>query len=221
RRGGRATVDPVRRRTLLRDRRLLLFFIGSVALWGANGAILTFFSIRLVDLGADGRLLGLAWAVNAVVEVPLMLGFPALARRFGAQRLVVVGAAAFAIRALGWAVTGDAAASIAIATIGGVGFSLVYVGTVTYVASVAPSGLRATAQAIFSGTAYGLGNIIGSSVGGAFAAIFGLPALFAVGAGVSAIAGVIVWWAIGRRVAVPAAPGGTAGRITAGAFDGG
>ena len=111
-----------------------------------------------------------------------MSGFPALARRFGAERLIVIGAFAFAIRALICAVVDSPAVIVLASAFGGVGFSFFYVGTVTWVAGAVGRDVQATAQGIFSGTSNSIGAIVGSVVGGAIGAIFGLPALFGLAA---------------------------------------
>jgi len=206
----RATaVDGLNSTGLLRDRRLGAFFAGSVVVWTSSAAVIAFFSLRLVEIGADAGLIGVGWAVNAIVEVPLMLAFPVLVRHVGAERLLVIGTAAFALRALGLAATTSLPAFIAISAIGGVGFALFYVGSVTYVAAVAPPHVRATAQGLFSGTSFAAGTIIGSTLGGAIANGLGLQTLFAVCAAVSALAAGVVWWAVigrGPRAGLPAEP---------------
>lgn len=184
---------------LLRDRRLAGFFVASVLVWMSSSAVIAFFSLRLIEIGADGGLVGAGWAVNAVVEVPLMLAFPALVRRTSAERLLIIGAGAFALRALGFAVTDSLPSLIAVSAIGGVGFALFYVGSVTYVSRIAPPEIRATAQGLFSGTAFATGTIVGSTLGGAVASGFGLPALFGACTAVSALAAAAVWWAVSGR----------------------
>ena len=196
---------------LLRDGRLAAFFGTSVLVWTSSSAVIAFFSLRLIEIGADAALVGTGWAVNAVVEVPLMLAFPLLVRRAGAERLLIIGAGAFAFRALGFAVSDGLPTLIAVSAMGGVGFALFFVGSVTYVARVAPPEARATAQGLFSGTAFATGTIIGTTLGGAIAGSVGLQALFAACTALSAFAAAAVWWAvIGRgrdpRANQPAGP---------------
>ena len=63
-------------------------------------AINWYFSIHLIELGAPGELVGSAWAIGALVEIPIMAAYPWLAARVGSERLLVVGAAVFALRAV-------------------------------------------------------------------------------------------------------------------------
>jgi MFS transporter, PPP family, 3-phenylpropionic acid transporter len=187
---------------LVRDPTLLLFFIGSVLLWIAVSAVHTFLSVHLVQLGASSALVGLVWTPGALVEVPLMLAFPLLVRRIGSERLLVLGGLAFAVRAGLWALTSDPLLFVAIAPLGGIGFALFYVGTVTYVSRAVPPSVQATAQGLFSGTAFSIGSILGAILGGQVAAAITIPGLFAVAAAVTAAgAGIVLWATEARKTA--------------------
>jgi PPP family 3-phenylpropionic acid transporter len=193
--------------SVLRQPRIGLFFIASTVIWSSHAALQGFISLRVVALGGDPTVVAATWSLGALVEVPLMLAFPNLARRFGPERLVVVGAFGFAARALGSALVGAPWLIVAVAPFGGIGFAFVYVGTVGWVAGSVPRGVQATAQGIFSGTSVSIGAIGGSILGGAIGGAFGLPALFALAAAGYVIGGVLVWRAIGRspqaRVVAP------------------
>jgi MFS transporter, PPP family, 3-phenylpropionic acid transporter len=180
----------------LRERRLGLFFVGCVMLWATTAAISTFLSVRIADLGGSSQLVGYAWALGAAVEVPIMFSFPVLVRRFGAERLLVTAALVYVVRSTCFAVTTDPVILVALTPLSGVGFALFQVGVVTYVARSAPPGVRATAQALFSGTAFSLGSIAGSTLGGQLAGMFGLGRLFGVAALAALIAAGVIWGAI-------------------------
>lgn len=183
---------------IVRAPTLGLFFAGSVVLWTAVSALTTFLSVHLVTLGADGRTVGLAWAIGAAIEVPLMFLFPSIVRRVGAEWLLVTGALAFGLRSLGWALVDDPTVLLAFMVAGGVGFAFFYVGTVTYVARAVPIGVQATAQGVFSGTAFSFGSIVGSMLGGVVAGASSLPILFGLSSGLLVAAAVVVWWAVVR-----------------------
>jgi len=184
---------------VVRSRELGSFFLVSVGLWTAVGAVMTFASIHLIALGGDGALVGALWAVSAVVEVPLMFLFPVLVRRTGPERLVVVGALAYGLRALGWALAPTPLALVAIAPIGGIGFALVYVGTVVVVARRVPASSQATAQGLFSGTTFSLGSILGAVLGGQLAQATSIPALFIASGVLTLMSAAGIWLAIVRR----------------------
>ena len=136
-----------------------------------------------------------------------MLSFPRLARRLGAERLIVIGAFAYALRALASALATSPEQIVAASIFGGFGFAFVYVGTVTWVSGAVPRTVQATAQGIATGTTVSVGAIVGSLVGGAIGAALGLSVLFGIAAASYGLGGILVWAAIVRRgPSAPAAP---------------
>jgi PPP family 3-phenylpropionic acid transporter len=186
---------------LLRLPRLGLFFVASVAIWSSSAALLGFVSIRIAELGGDATITAATWSIGPVVEIPLMILFPRLARRIGAERLIVIGAFASGLRALASGLATTPEQILAVAIVGGVGFAFTYVGTVTWLAGAVPRSVQATAQGIFTGTAVSIGAIAGSILGGAIGGVLGLPVLFGIAAAGSAVGGVLTWLAIVRRPA--------------------
>ena len=174
------------------------FFLAAVVIWLSYAALQNFVSIRLLDLGGDETIVGITSSLSAIVEVPLMTAFPAFARRFGPERLVVVGAFGFAARALISGLATDPAVVAGAAVFGGLGFSFVYLGTVSWVAGAVRREVQATAQGVFSGTAFSLGSMGGAILGGAIGAAFSLPVLFVVSAAGCVLGGLIVWFGVSR-----------------------
>jgi PPP family 3-phenylpropionic acid transporter len=192
-------VGPLRALRLLRDPSLGLFFAGSVVVWTASAGVMTFFSLRLIELGGDARLVGIGWAANAILEIPTMLAFRRLVGRMPVARLLVAGSAVFVVRAVIFAASSGTGGLIAGAALGGVGFALFLVGTTTFIARRAPAELRATAQALFSSTAFALGAILGAILGGQVAGVAGLAAVFPAGAVASIAGAAMIWLAVIRR----------------------
>jgi predicted MFS family arabinose efflux permease len=67
------------------------------------------------------------------------------------------------------------------------------------VSRAVPSSVQATAQGLFSGTAFSVGQIIGGVVGGQLAAILTIPGLFGAAAATTAVGAGIVFWATELR----------------------
>jgi MFS family permease len=200
-RAGRALggLSPATIASVLRAPRLGPLFLAVVLVWTSHAALQNFVSLRIVELRGDSTLVAATWSLGAILEVFLMSAFPWLARRIGTERLIVVGAAGFAARAVLTALATDPLVIVLASLFGGVGFSFVYVGTVTWVAAVIDRRVQATAQGIMTGTANGLGQIGGSIVGGALAGVVGLSVLFGIAAVGYAVGGIVAWLAIARR----------------------
>jgi PPP family 3-phenylpropionic acid transporter len=188
---------------VLRHPPLARFLLAILLVWSASMGINWYFSIHLLDLGAPGELVGAAWAIGALVEVPIMWAYPWLASRIGAERLLVAGASAFALRALALALVSDPLLASLTMVLHGVGFGLVLVGGVTYVARHAQPAVAATAQGILSATVFSLALIIGPSVGSFTAAAWGATAMFVLScvAGLAALP--LLWLAVGSGATTP------------------
>ena len=182
---------------LLRAPGIPLFLGGVFLVWTSLSAVNAFYSIQITELGGGASLVGLAWAVGAVVEVPIMFNFGRLSKRFGTERLLIFGTSMFVVRTLVSALAQDPAALVAVSVLEGLSFSTFFVGGVTYVAGLAPAGLAGTGQGMFAATA-GLATIVGSGLGGLVAGWLGIPGLFGVAAAAHLGAAIVVALAIRR-----------------------
>ena len=190
RRGGNRSVSLLRGAgEVLRAQGMGVFFAGFIIVWAGLAASNAFYSIQIAALGGSTSLVGLAWAIGAAVEVPLMYAFPRLSRRFGSSRLLVVGTVVLALRALLSSVAPDALGLVLISPLEGVGFALVFVGSVTTLGGQVHASLGGTAQGLLTACS-GLASIIGSAIGGAVADVAGIAGLFA-GAGLLGIVGAV------------------------------
>jgi PPP family 3-phenylpropionic acid transporter len=174
-------------RVVLRTRVLMTFVLAALIAWSASTMVNGFFSIYLVSLGTPAGLVGSAWALGAVVEVPLMIAFPLLAARFGVGRLVVIGAAFLLLRGIVVVLATDPLIVVGSFALHGAGYALLLVGGVTYVASSAPRGSAATAQGVLAGIVTGLAQAIGPGVAGVIAGATSIHSMFVVAAVGSAV----------------------------------
>jgi PPP family 3-phenylpropionic acid transporter len=158
-----------------------------------------FFSIYLVSLDAPAGLVGSAWALGAIVEVPLMIAFPALAQRFGVSRLVVVGAGFLLLRGIVVVLSADPLIVVGSFALHGAGYALLLVGGVTYVAAQSPRGSAATAQGVLAGVVTGLAQAIGPGVAGVIAGATSIHTMFIVAAVASTLGVVAVAFAVATR----------------------
>ncbi|HEX9045235.1 MAG TPA: MFS transporter [Candidatus Limnocylindrales bacterium] len=194
---------------ILRDREMRVFLFAVLLVFIALNAVAAFYSIALVALGGNDSGVGAVWALGAIVEVPVMYAYPRLARRFGSGRLLVLGAAMFALRSALAALARDPVALILIAPVEGLGYGLFFVGGVDFVSHRAPRGLSATAQGLYTATG-GLSAIVGAATGGAIAAAFSIQWLFAACAAIGVVGAVVIGYAVSREA--PVAAGSLAGR---------
>jgi MFS transporter, PPP family, 3-phenylpropionic acid transporter len=183
---------------VLTSRPIGLFLFGSLICWMAVYAQSGFFSLYLKSLGAPADQVGWAWSVAALLEIPTMLSFPMLARRFGIERLILVGAGIIVAREIANATFTVPAVLLACSVLQGAGYGLLLIGSITFVSHHAPRGTSATAQGLLSGAAVNMAAIVGSGLGGQLAGLISIRGLYAVSVAVGVCGVAIMAYAVLR-----------------------
>jgi PPP family 3-phenylpropionic acid transporter len=178
--------------TVLRHRPIAICLIGSFLAWAAVSSQNAFFTIYLIQLGASTDMAGSAWSIAALLEVPAMFFFPALARRFGVERLIVLGAVLLVVRQTANVVFAEPVVLMGFSLIQGIGYSFVLIGSVTFMSHQAPRGTAATAQGIFNAVAGSMAVIAGAGIGGQLAGLLTIRGLYVVSACLGASAVIVI-----------------------------
>jgi len=143
-----------------------LIFTASVFLLGLSfTGIFNFIGVTMRLMGATDSLIGLAWTMAAVSEIPVMFFSAHLLRRFTATRLVAVAFGMYMLRCALYAIMPSPAWVLGIHLIFGAGFGLYWVGAVAYLSDIAPAGLTTTAQSLLTSTT-GMANVLGALICG-------------------------------------------------------
>lgn len=191
---------------VLGHRPIALFLIGALVGWTAVYAQISFFSIYVQQLGGSSEAVGWAWSFAAALEIPSMLFFPQLARRFGTERLIVLGMAILVARQIANVVFTDPSVLIALSLVQGAGYGLLLIGGIAFVSRQAPKGTAATAQGILNGVTFSMSSIIGSGLGGVLAGWITIRGLYVISACLGITAIVLIAMAV-----LPAAGRGSEG----------
>ena len=165
---------------VLRHRPILLFLVASLVCWTAISAQQSFFSLYFKSLGGSSEQIGWAWAIGAALEAPMMMLFPIMARRFGVERLILIGAGITVVRQIANVVFLVPTVLLACSLLQGCGYGLLVIGGVTFVSRQAPKGTAATAQGLLGGVTVSSAAILGAGVGGQLAGVLGIHGLYVV-----------------------------------------
>ncbi len=170
----------------------------------ASSANNAFLSVYLHTLGSSARVVGLAWAVAAASEVPVMALVPHVVSRLGPRRvltaaLLVYAAryalfSAFAARGAGWI--------LGLQLLQGLSFGLFYTTAVPYVSRLAPPHLQTSGQAVYAAATQGATAIVSALLAGLAFDALGPRAVYEGAAVAAALAAL----ALGRS-GLPLAPG--------------
>ena len=169
------------------------FVIGMVIVSVGTYAALAFVSLRIVGTGGGPFLVGVAAGLAALIEIPVMHWSGGLGRRYGLRSVFVAGALTYGLVFLCWTFIHSPLALALVATGDGVAFALSYVGVVVIVGRLVPQRLQSTGQTVTQTFGWGIGAIIGPSLGGFVFGRVGAPALFA-GAAALCLGGALWVW---------------------------
>lgn len=163
---------------------ITVLFIGLIA-------SITFVGVRIVELGGRPSDVALASGVSAGAEVPTMFAASWIANRIGLRTMFAAGAALYAVVLIVWAFTDSPTVIIVSRLATGVAFAGVVVSVVLTIATLLPSDLQATGQALFSTTSTGVAAVVSNLVGGALYQWIGPAAVFGVAAALAGIAAAV------------------------------
>jgi len=184
---------------LFTDRRWLLFLCVILVISMGMAMVGNYFMIYLRNLGTPDAWMGVALALATISEIPFLFFSDRLLRRFGMIGLIVMGGGVVGLRALMFSIAAAPWQALALQLVHGLTFALVLVGGVEYASHIAPPGLGATAQGVFSGVFSGLGYAVGSLIGGLLLDSVGVMAMYR-WAGTGVLLAVIIFYFATIRV---------------------
>ena len=184
-------------RQVLADRRWLSFLglsmVGGMSLSVVSSYLLLFMN----SLGASKTLMGWVMTVSTLSEIPFLFFVDRLLKRWGARRVMAISIAAYALRALLVSLAKVPETMLLIQVLHGATFALFIGAGVTLADEMAPHGLNATGQGLFSSAMGGIGVATGAILGGWLYEGWGGAGTFRVMSGV-AFAGLLVWLTLGK-----------------------
>ena len=151
-----------------------------------------YLGVHIEGIGGTASLIGLAFAVSAASELPVIaLGGWFLAR-LGAFRLAVLAIAVYAARFVAFSVITEPELVLGVQVFHGLSYGAFLMASVTLAHRLAPPGRAATAQALLTAMSFGFGAIVGSLVAGALLDVIGTAGLFGVAAALMVVTLVVL-----------------------------
>ena len=185
-------------RKLVADFRWYAFLLSLFLVGLSFASINNFFILFMKSLGGGEGLYGLSVAFAGLSELPIFFFSSVLLQKLTARRMLTLGVMMMGVRCLLISLLVDPRMALLLQMMHGLTFSLIWIAGVSYTNAIAPAGMGATAQALFSATQFGLGNGIGALLGSQVYATFG-PVILYRAAAVSALCGVVFLLVISRR----------------------
>lgn len=137
-----------------------------------------FLGIHIDGLGGGTGILGVAFAVAAVSELPVFVFGTRILRRVGAHRMVTIALTFYVVRFSLLTMAPTAEWIVVAQLFHGVSFAVFLIASVNLAHHLVGAENAATAQALLGSMAFGFGNITGSIVGGALLDVVGTRWLY-------------------------------------------
>lgn len=178
-----------------------LVFSGAALVGGICSAMINSYLFLYLDsLGAGETLMGLALTFATFGELPVFFFSDRLLVRFGSRGVLLLSLLAYAVRTLGYSLIQVPWMALPVQLLNGMTFSAMWVAGITFADEMAPEGMEATAQGLFSGVMFGLGGTVGALLGGVLYEGLGAALMYRY-AGVGMLVGAGLFALASRRLA--------------------
>lgn len=161
-----------------RSKPLLLLLLVAYLLASGYAVISSYLSIHIQEIGGSMSDVGIANAVSAVSEFPVLFFSGWLLSRLGARTVLTVALVAYVMRFAALSLAPDPAWVIAAQVFHGVSFGAFLVASVTLAHRLVGRDNAATAQAALGMMSFGFGSITGSLTAGALLDVVSTHAIF-------------------------------------------
>lgn len=174
------------------NRPYLIFVLALVLLQFTHPLATAYLPLYFKALGAPGWVIGAAWGVAAVIELPFMALTPRLLRRFGKKRVLAVLTAAVPLRWLLYSYITNPLLILPFQFMHSMAATAYYAAAVPLIDDLIPPQWRATGQAFYSALSEGIGIGGGSLVFGWLYQQAGIGTAFLVGSAVALLGWVVL-----------------------------
>jgi PPP family 3-phenylpropionic acid transporter len=145
--------------------RALMFFMFILFLYGvASSPVNSFMNLYLTELGASNYIIGLAYSIQALSEIPFFILGNYLLKHLGAKRIIVLSLIVMVIRLFIYALYPNITATLIMGALQGITLSFFLVGVVDFLHRHLPKSRQATTQSILWGLYFGIGQSVGNLI---------------------------------------------------------
>jgi PPP family 3-phenylpropionic acid transporter len=173
--------------------RTVVFLIVGFVTFTAFRPVQVFLPVYIRQLGGTNAHIGYALAIMAISEVPFMVAYTRLNKRFDDTRILLFALVFFFVRIIVHAFAPGPTFVIAVQAIQGLSFGLYLPASVHILDRLSPEGTGTFAQTAGSVATFGLGSVVGSAVGGYLVEWGGLVTMYLTMSGLIGVAVILFW----------------------------
>ncbi|HOZ37330.1 MAG TPA: MFS transporter [Anaerolineaceae bacterium] len=156
-----------------------LMLLATLMMLSAHSILNTYLLQIIQSVGGNSSQLGIAVALQAVVEVPVLFGFSRLIKRFRSKTLMLVAATGFAFKALMYALSGSVSMIYMIQLAQMFSYAIFASSSVYYTSEMVSKEDQNTGQAYLA-SMMGVGAVLGSLSGGWILELSGMTTMLSV-----------------------------------------
>jgi len=177
-------------RRVVTNPELVVFVLIAGVLQLAQAAHSTFFSIRLQTVGGSNAVVGVAWALAALSEVPVWWVLGRIIRRVGGLPLLAFAGLAYAVRFWLYSLVTAPWGLASLQLLQAFSFAIFVPTAIVMTGELVPPALRTSGQALLALVTLGLATVAGNLGAGQIVDRIGTAGLYQVLTGVALMAGV-------------------------------
>jgi len=159
----------------------------------ASSGLHIFLGILIKEIGGNDALVGKAFSLGALTEIPIMLSSVVLLRRFSPRSLLSLAYILYFIRLLLFGVISSTVWVLPLNLLHGVTFGLYWIASIAIANEIAPDSLRATVQGTLMAI-LSLSGVLGGLLSGWFFDIYGTASLFRIYSVFALVALLLLWF---------------------------
>lgn len=169
------------------SRSLAVLLLVAFLISSGTAVMNVYLGVHIEGIGGSASLIGLAFAISAASELPVVAFGGWFLARLGAFRLAVLAIAVYAARFVAFGIITTPNLVLVVQLFHGLSYGAFLMASVTLAHRLAPPGRAATAQALLTAMSFGFGAIVGSLVAGALLDVIGTAGLFRASAALMAV----------------------------------
>ncbi|WP_424766769.1 MFS transporter [Paenibacillus sp. sgz302251] len=173
---------------LIRQRDVLLFFLILLTISIPHRMYEGFLAVTMRHMGASDSLVGLAWLVSALSEIPILFLLGKYGHKFRELPLLMIASVMYAVRLWLLSDIQDPRWVIATQAMHSISFGIYFSTALRYLSHLIPDEFRASGQALYAVVWTGLAGIISGLFGGFVYENFGRQAFYHMGAVLALVA---------------------------------
>ncbi|MFX3635957.1 MAG: MFS transporter [Candidatus Pristimantibacillus sp.] len=163
---------------VVRNKPFMIFVITSMLMMMSASVNMNFLPLYFKEMGFDKSWIGSAFAIAAIIEVPMFWVATKLSQKIGRYQVLCLAAAIYGIQYFMLFTFTNITLTLAVQLLNGIAFALVAGTAIEVVQSYATEGTKATLQTVYAAVTWGLGGIVGNTIGGVVIDRFGAPFLY-------------------------------------------